>query len=169
MAKSGKSGASVGSHTAKEILGAPTLYREWGYRFTRTEEYPSAIKAFQVSQAQSENDDLRTLLGLSRALSRNTKYHEAAEVIDRCMEIGEVTTLRNPSSVNDMVAFSQTQKTCGLNGGGFRRSSRSRNLGTVLYTPTRECNSTNFPSSGASSRGTRPSRIASDATCRLKP
>lgn len=83
------SGSSGAGNTGKDILGASTLYREWGYRFTRLEEFPMAIKAFQTSQDYAESDDLRTLLGLSEALSRNTKYHHAAEVIDRCMDIGK--------------------------------------------------------------------------------
>ncbi|XP_046493027.1 outer dynein arm-docking complex subunit 4-like [Neodiprion pinetum] len=87
MPTSGKTPNPGAGSSTKDILGAPVLYREWGYRFTRLEEYPYAIKAFNASQAHAEASDLRTLLGLSVALSRHTKYHEAAEVIDKCMEI----------------------------------------------------------------------------------
>ncbi|XP_048509939.1 outer dynein arm-docking complex subunit 4-like [Athalia rosae] len=88
MTSGGKStGITGGSGYAKDIFGAATLYREWGYRLKTIEEYSSAITAFEASQNYTETDDLRTLLGLSEALSRNTKYHEAAGVIDKCMRI----------------------------------------------------------------------------------
>ncbi|XP_015585058.1 tetratricopeptide repeat protein 25 [Cephus cinctus] len=69
------------------VFGGPKLYREWGYRFTNQARYASAISAFKKSVEEAETEDIRTLIGWSRALSKFTRYPDAAQMADKCMEI----------------------------------------------------------------------------------
>lgn len=65
------------------------LYREWGIRLTGIEEYDRAIDSFEKSKSSAESEDLRTLLGLCKALLKSTNYQQAVDVSQRCLNIGE--------------------------------------------------------------------------------
>jgi len=72
---------------APEIFREAILYREWGYRLTSLCRCLLAIDYFEkASKAKAE--DLRTLIGLYRALIKCTKYSAAEKLSEKCMKIG---------------------------------------------------------------------------------
>lgn len=73
---------------APEIFREAILYREWGYRLTSLGRYLSAIDYFEKSSKAAKVEDLRTLMGLYRALIKCTKYKEAEKLSEKCIKIG---------------------------------------------------------------------------------
>lgn len=72
-----------------ELFRGAILYREWGYRLTTIKKLMEAVRSFEKSIELSEENNLRTLLGLARALMMFTRYRAAAENADKCLEIGK--------------------------------------------------------------------------------
>ena len=71
-----------------ELFRGPIVYREWGCRFTNAKQHINAVKYLEKSIEMGEGNDLRTLLTLARALTTFTRYRAAAEIANKCMEIG---------------------------------------------------------------------------------
>lgn len=65
-------------------------HREWGIRFIKSQRTKAAFDAFERSLEESEQNDLRTLLGLCETLVKSTRYSEAEKLSARCLEIGEI-------------------------------------------------------------------------------
>ncbi|XP_033216983.1 uncharacterized protein LOC117172842 [Belonocnema kinseyi] len=70
-----------------ELFRGAVLYREWGCRLTTIKKLTEAVGSFEKSIALSEGTNLRTLLGLTRALMMSTRYREAAENANKCLEL----------------------------------------------------------------------------------
>ncbi|KYN43316.1 hypothetical protein ALC56_02264 [Trachymyrmex septentrionalis] len=68
---------------APEVYREDILYREWGYQLTARARYFLAIDYFEKS-AKVEN--LRTLIGLYRALRKCAKYFAAEKLSEKCMK-----------------------------------------------------------------------------------
>ncbi|KAI4487274.1 hypothetical protein M0804_005423 [Polistes exclamans] len=67
-----------------EIFQEKILYREWARRFTTIEKNLEAVTYYEKAMKLDE-DDVRTLLGLSKAQFNFTKYVDAAQLAERCM------------------------------------------------------------------------------------
>lgn len=78
---------------APEVFREPILYREWGYRLASLGRYLLAIDYFEKASKSAKVEDLRTLIGLYRALIKCTKYFAAEKLSEKCMKLG--TTARN--------------------------------------------------------------------------
>lgn len=74
---------------APEVFREAILYREWGYRLTSLGRYLSAIDYFEKASKSAEAEDLRTLIGLYRALIKCAKYFAAEKLSEKCMKIGK--------------------------------------------------------------------------------
>lgn len=83
---------------ASEIFREPILYREWGYRLASLGRYPSAIDYFEKASKLTEVEDVRTLIGLCRALIKYAKYPAAEKLSERCMKIGMIGDVRSTIS-----------------------------------------------------------------------
>ncbi|KAG5332863.1 TTC25 protein, partial [Acromyrmex heyeri] len=70
-----------------EIYREAILYREWGYQLTALGRYSSAIDYFEKASKSAKDEDLRTLIGLYRALIKCTKYFAAEKLSEKCMKI----------------------------------------------------------------------------------
>ncbi|XP_025263407.1 tetratricopeptide repeat protein 25-like [Camponotus floridanus] len=68
-----------------EVFREAILYREWGYRLASLGRYPLAIDYYE--KASKLTEDLRTLIGLCRALIKYTRYVAAEKVSEKCMKI----------------------------------------------------------------------------------
>jgi len=71
-----------------EVFREAILYREWGYRLASLGRYPLAIDYYEKASKLAE--DLRTLIGLCRALIKYTRYVAAEKVSEKCMKIGTI-------------------------------------------------------------------------------
>ncbi|XP_043483411.1 outer dynein arm-docking complex subunit 4-like [Leptopilina heterotoma] len=69
-----------------ELFRGAALYREWGCRFTTLKQFVKAIEYFIKSMELSDGNDLKTLLGLTSALTSIHKYKAAAKIVDMCMK-----------------------------------------------------------------------------------
>lgn len=76
-----------------EIFREAILYREWGYRLVSLGKYLLAIDYFEKASKSAEIKDLRTLIGLYRALIKSTKYFAAEKLSEKCMKIGMIEKL----------------------------------------------------------------------------
>lgn len=76
-----------------EVFREPILYREWGYRLANLRRYSLAIDYFERASKLAEAEDLRTLIGLCRALIKYTKYPAAEILSERCMTIGKTDNI----------------------------------------------------------------------------
>ncbi|KYQ51694.1 hypothetical protein ALC60_09182 [Trachymyrmex zeteki] len=72
---------------APKVYREAILYREWGYRLTALGRYLLAIDYFEKAFKSAEVEDLRTLIGLYRALIKCTKYFAAEKLSEKCMKI----------------------------------------------------------------------------------
>ncbi|XP_024890821.1 tetratricopeptide repeat protein 25-like [Temnothorax curvispinosus] len=72
---------------APEVFREAILYREWGYRLASLGKYLLAIDYFEKASKSAEAEDLRTLIGLYRALIKCTKYFAAEKLSEKCMKI----------------------------------------------------------------------------------
>lgn len=70
----------------RELFRGAALYREWGCRFTTLKQFVKAIEYFIKSMELSDGNDLKTLLGLTSALTSIHKYKAAAKIVDMCMK-----------------------------------------------------------------------------------
>jgi len=68
---------------APEIFGEAILYREWGYRLTSLGRCLLAIDYFEKASKSAKVEDLRTLIGLYRALIKCTKYFAAEKLSEK--------------------------------------------------------------------------------------
>ena len=76
-----------------ELFRGTILYREWGCRLSSLKKFIKAIEFFKKSIEMGGGNDLRTLLGLTYAFMTFTRYRAAAEIADKCMEIGKFQTI----------------------------------------------------------------------------
>lgn len=75
---------------ALEVFREAILYREWGYRLASLGRYLLAIDYFEKSTKSAQAEDLRTLIGLYRALIKCTKYFAAEKLTEKCMKKGTI-------------------------------------------------------------------------------
>lgn len=78
---------------APEVFREAILYREWGYRLVSLGRYLLAVDYFERASKSAAIEDLRTLMGLYKALIKCMKYFAAEKLSEKCMKIG--TTARN--------------------------------------------------------------------------
>ncbi|XP_070522365.1 outer dynein arm-docking complex subunit 4-like [Cardiocondyla obscurior] len=70
-----------------KIFREAIVYREWGYRLASLGRYLLAVNYFEKAYESADAEDLRTLIGLYRALIKCTKYIEAEKLSEKCMKI----------------------------------------------------------------------------------
>ena len=83
------SGGQQQQEQQKEVFHAQILYREWGRRFTVLQQYLKGIHYYEKSTEHGDENFLWTLLGLSEALKKSGQFKEAAEIVEKCMKMGE--------------------------------------------------------------------------------
>lgn len=71
-----------------EVFREAILYREWGYRLASLRRCLLAIDYFEKASKSAATEDLRTLIGLYKALIKCTKYFAAEKLSEKCMKIG---------------------------------------------------------------------------------
>lgn len=75
---------------APEVFREAILYREWAYRLASLQKYPTAIDYFEKASELTRGEDLRSLIGLCRALINYAKYPDAGRISEKCIEIGMI-------------------------------------------------------------------------------
>jgi len=74
-----------------EIYREAILYREWGYQLIALGRCFLAIDYFEKSSKSAKIENLRTLIGLYKALIKCTKYFAAEKLSEKCMKTGMIT------------------------------------------------------------------------------
>ncbi|XP_012058299.1 PREDICTED: tetratricopeptide repeat protein 25-like [Atta cephalotes] len=69
-----------------EIYREAILYREWGYQLIALGRCFLAIDYFEKSSKSAKIENLRTLIGLYKALIKCTKYFAAEKLSEKCMK-----------------------------------------------------------------------------------
>ncbi|XP_043503466.1 uncharacterized protein LOC122525000 [Polistes fuscatus] len=69
-----------------EIFREKILYREWARRFTTMQKNLLAVIYYEKAM-KSDEDDVRTLLGLCKAKFHFTKYVAAARLAEKCLQL----------------------------------------------------------------------------------
>lgn len=77
---------------APEVFREAILYREWGYRQSNLSKCYLAIDYFQRA-SKLDAEDLRTLIGLCKALIKCMRYFAAEKLSEKCMKLGTIATM----------------------------------------------------------------------------